>query len=212
MPSSRDWLQHRREQRRFWRCEVKRGYEWPLSWRQSGRSWQRAPLRVKADERRLKFKRLGVVAKQSNGTGRTRTRAGQAHHFDHRRKRPVADIVARWQSAAMVAFRIVLIALWVILAGYTAVVISRYGLGLLPVFFGDIASIGWPGQFNLDFLCFLMLSAAWTAWRNAFSTIGLFLALIAFFGGAGFLLPYLFFLTLREKGDTSRVLVGTRPS
>jgi len=112
----------------------------------------------------------------------------------------------------MTAFRTSLIILWAILAGYTAVVISRYGLGLLPVFFGDIAKIGWPGQFNLDFLCFLVLSATWTAWRNAFSAVGLLLALVAFFGGAGFLLPYLFFLTLREQGNVSRVLVGTRQS
>lgn len=110
----------------------------------------------------------------------------------------------------MAAFRIVLVILWTVLAGYTAIVLSRYGMGLLPVFFGDIAKAGWPGQFNLDFLCFLVLSAFWTAWRNAFSGTGALLALVAFFGGAGFLLPYLLFLTLRERGDMARVLVGPR--
>lgn len=110
----------------------------------------------------------------------------------------------------MNALRFVLIALWIILAGYTAFVVSNYGLGLLPVFFGDIAEVAWPGQFNLDFLCFLVLSALWTAWRNAFSGLGLLLAIIAFFGGAGFLLPYLLFLTFRERGDLVRVLVGNR--
>ena len=114
----------------------------------------------------------------------------------------------RVSLTVMATFRTSLIILWAILAGYTAVVISRHGLGLLPIFFGDIGKIGWPGQFNLDFLCFLDLSAGWTAWRNAFSVSGLLLALLAFFGGAGFLLPYLFFLTFRERGNIARVLTG----
>lgn len=75
------------------------------------------------------------------------------------------------------------------LAGYTAIVVANYGLGLLPIFLGDIVALTWPGQFNLDFLCFLVLSAPWTAWRNTFSGVGLLLAIIAFFGGPGFLLP-----------------------
>lgn len=110
----------------------------------------------------------------------------------------------------MTAFRTLLGILWLVLAAYTAVVVSRHGADLLPIFFGDIAAVAWPGQFNLDFLCFLSLSALWTAWRNAFSTGGLLLAVPAFFGGAGFLLPYLLFLTFREKGDLARVLIGDR--
>ncbi len=108
----------------------------------------------------------------------------------------------------MTAFRTLLGILWLALAAYTAVVVSRHGVGLLPIFFGDIAAVAWPGQFNLDFLCFLILSALWTAWRNAFSVGAFLLAVLAFFGGAGFLLPYLLFLTFREKGDLARVLIG----
>jgi hypothetical protein len=40
--------------------------------------------------------------------------------------------------------------------------------------------------------------------------IALLLALIAFFGGAGFLLPYLVFLTVQERGNMPRVLIGAR--
>lgn len=110
----------------------------------------------------------------------------------------------------MRAFQLLLIALWLVLAAYTGVVIARHGLDLLPVFFGDMAKLGWPGQFNLDFLCFLVLSALWTAWRNGFSAGGLTLALVAFFGGAGFLLPYLLWLTISTRGDMHRVLMGVR--
>lgn len=62
----------------------------------------------------------------------------------------------------MGSFRTLLIIFWLALAAYTAVVISRHGFGFLPIFFGDVAKLGWPGQFNLDFLCFLILSALWT--------------------------------------------------
>ncbi len=110
----------------------------------------------------------------------------------------------------MRAFQLLLIALWLLLVVYTGVVIARHGIDLLPVFFGDMAKVAWPGQFNLDFMCFLVLSALWTAWRSGFSARGLALALVAFFAGAGFLLPYLLWLTITARGDMRRVLLGVR--
>jgi len=61
----------------------------------------------------------------------------------------------------MAAFRALLVAMLVVLAAYTAVVISNHGWDLLSVFFGDMATMAWPGQFNLDFLFMLTLSAIW---------------------------------------------------
>ena len=83
----------------------------------------------------------------------------------------------------MALLRIVLVIHLAILTAYTAIVIGNHGWNLMPVFFGDMALMGWPGQFNLDFIGFLMLSALWTAWRNSFSPLGLALAVVAFFGG-----------------------------
>jgi hypothetical protein len=108
----------------------------------------------------------------------------------------------------MTGFRMVLVAAWFALAFYTGAVIAEHGLGLLPVFFGDIAAVKWPGQFNADFLCFLGLSAIWTAWRNSFSPFGLALAAVAFVGGAGFLLPYLLILSIQFRGDVAAMLMG----
>jgi membrane protease YdiL (CAAX protease family) len=108
----------------------------------------------------------------------------------------------------MRSFQVLLAGLWLALAIYTGVVIAQHGLNLLPIFFGDMARLAWPGQFNLDFLCLLTLSALWTAWRNAWSPLGLGLAVAAFFGGAGFLLPYLLILTLQTRGDIGAVLLG----
>jgi hypothetical protein len=108
----------------------------------------------------------------------------------------------------MTAFRSLLLVMLVVLAGYTAVVIANHGWDLLAVFFGDIASLTWPGQFNLDFLFMLTLSATWVAWRHRFSASGLVLGALAFFGGAMFLTIYLLVVTARTRGDVRKVLLG----
>jgi len=110
----------------------------------------------------------------------------------------------------MNALRIYLIAAWTVLIVYTAFVIGRDGLGLLPIFFGDIAAGHWPGQFNADFLSMLALSALWTGWRNGWTPLGWVLAIMAFFPGGTFLMPYLLILLHREQGDMRMVLLGQR--
>lgn len=110
----------------------------------------------------------------------------------------------------MIAFRLLLSAILVMIVLYTIPVVANHGLGLLQVFFGDIANMGWPGQFNLDFLGFLILSALWTAWRNDFSPGGLGLAILAFFLGAPFLTAYLLMLSFRCGGDPRVMLLGER--
>lgn len=99
----------------------------------------------------------------------------------------------------MLTLRLVLIAHLAALTVYSTIVIANHGIDLLPVFFSDIAQMAWPGQFNLDFLGFLMLSALWTAWRNNFSAQGLLLAVLAFFGGMMFLSIYLLILSLSAR-------------
>ncbi|MEE1876928.1 hypothetical protein [Altererythrobacter litoralis] len=108
----------------------------------------------------------------------------------------------------MKPFYLLLMVLWGILAFYTGHVIADHGFNLFPYLFGDMAEWTWPGQFNLDFMMMLFLSASWTEWRNGFSTPGLILALIAFLGGAGFLLPYLTYLAWKHEGDTAAILLG----
>ena len=108
----------------------------------------------------------------------------------------------------MTLFRLFLAIAWGVLAAYTAIVISREGMDLLPVFFGDIAALTWSGQFNLDFLLMLTLSALWVAWRHRFSPAGLALGAIALVGGLLFLLPYLFVLSLRAGSDARSLLLG----
>lgn len=110
----------------------------------------------------------------------------------------------------MAAFRVLLVLMFGTIFLYTIAVVADHGLGLLPVFFGDILQMGWPGQFNLDFLGFLILSAFWTAWRNRFSAGGLGLAVLALFFGAPFLTLYLLYLSVRCNGDAVEMLAGNR--
>ena len=56
----------------------------------------------------------------------------------------------------MNAFRILLVVFIIAIISFTGVVIYNHGWNLLPIFFSDIVAMTWPGQFNFDFLCFLV--------------------------------------------------------
>jgi hypothetical protein len=108
----------------------------------------------------------------------------------------------------MNALRMFLVAVFLVIAGYTLVVIANHGLNLLPVFFGDMIKMQWPGQFNLDFMCMLLLAGLWVSWRHQFSVPGLALGLVAVFGGALFLSAYLLVESFRTRGEMQRLLLG----
>jgi hypothetical protein len=108
----------------------------------------------------------------------------------------------------MTGFRILLIVIFTTIAVYTAIVVANHGMGLLPIFFGDIAKMQWPGQFNLDFFGFLLLSGFWVAWRHQFSPAGLALGVFAVFSGAPFLSLYLFIASFQVNGDVKQLLLG----
>ena len=108
----------------------------------------------------------------------------------------------------MTLFRVFLGAMLAVIAVYTVAVVAQHGLSLFPVFFGDIVAMGWPGQFNLDFLGMLMLSALWTAWRNDFTPKGLLLGLLALLFGAPFLTIYLLVLSVQNQGNLKQMLLG----
>ena len=110
----------------------------------------------------------------------------------------------------MGALRIYLSIIFVVILGYTSVTIANHGMNLLPVFFGDIAALTWNGQFNMDFLGFLLLSGLWVAWRHHFSVPGLGLGLVAVFGGMLFLCTYLLVALAQVKGDAAALLLGPR--
>ena len=105
-------------------------------------------------------------------------------------------------------FRALLIAMLVVLAAYTGVVMAEHGANLVPPFFAPMLEMTWQGQFNLDFLMFLTLSSLWTAWRGGFSGAALGLGALALFFGILFLTIYLLILLRWTGGDLRRVLLG----
>jgi len=108
----------------------------------------------------------------------------------------------------MTAFRGLLALMLLVLGVYTGIVLFEYGPTLFQRFFGDMAAVNWAGQFNLDFMMMLMLSALWVSWRHEFSALGLGLGVIAFFGGIGFLSIYFLIMIPRVNGDIAVLLMG----
>jgi hypothetical protein len=105
-------------------------------------------------------------------------------------------------------FRLFLVVLFTGVAGYTVVVVRDHGLGLFEVFFGDMARMGWAGQFNVDFMAMLALSGTWLAWRHHFSPVGILMGTLGFFGGAPVLTAYLFCASFVANGDVKELLLG----
>ena len=108
----------------------------------------------------------------------------------------------------MSVFRVLMVVLFAVIVVYTVLVIAEHGADFLSLFFDDIAAMTWNGQFNLDFMGFLAMSASWVAWRNGFSPLGLLLGVGAFFLGVPFLTAYLLVLSFRTNGDVARMLLG----
>ena len=110
----------------------------------------------------------------------------------------------------MTLFRIFVIGIFVCLLVYTVIVGSNHGWDLIPIFFVDMARMEWPGQFNLDFMFMLSLSAFWVSWRHRFSGPGLVLGFLALFGGSLFLSVYLLVISFQSNADPRQMLLGGR--
>ena len=113
----------------------------------------------------------------------------------------------------MTLFRLLLAAIIATVGGYTVFVVTDHGWNFLPVYFNDIAKMGWPGQFNMDFSALLVLGSVWLMWRHHFSPLGLLFGLVIFVGGAPFLCSYLLVASSQANGDVKELLLGkTRAS
>ena len=109
----------------------------------------------------------------------------------------------------MKLFRLLLLLFTAMLAVYTGIVVVHHGWVLFSVFTADIAALNWPGQFNLDFTCYLILSAIWMAWRHGFSPGSLVMAIAAAIIGIMIFAPYLLYISFQAKGDVRHILLGT---
>jgi hypothetical protein len=110
----------------------------------------------------------------------------------------------------MTLFRLFLLTVIGAVGVYTAIVVANHGLDLLPVFFGDIAKMEWPGQFNVDFFAFMTLGATWIMWRHHFALAGIALGFCVFAGGAPYVCTYLLVASFQANGDVKEILLGKR--
>ena len=108
----------------------------------------------------------------------------------------------------MTLFRLVLIAIITFVGAYTVAVVGKHGVDFVSPFFGDIAEMGWAGQFNMDFWSFLILGSIWLMWRYHFSSLGLLFGLVIFVGGALFLCSYLLIVIAKDRPDVAELLLG----
>jgi len=98
----------------------------------------------------------------------------------------------------------------VALVVYTVYAVKNEGWALFQVITDNIYALGWNGQFNLDFSCYLTLSGLWIMWRNQFSFPSILIAVNAMIIGIIVFAPYLLYLLFSEKGDLKKVLIGKR--
>ncbi len=110
----------------------------------------------------------------------------------------------------MIAFRIFLAVFFAALFAYTLKVGFEYGWNLIPPFFAEMQGFTWQGQFNFDFMGFLLLSAIWCAWRNNFTPLGFGIAILGVTGGMLFLTAYLIYLSVTTGGDIKTIMLGVR--
>lgn len=110
----------------------------------------------------------------------------------------------------MNTFRALLLFMTVSIVTYTLITVVNHGWNLFPLFFGDMVTMTWSGQFNVDFICFLILSGLWITWRHQFSPGGLALGLIATVGGIMVVAPYLLFTTFQANGDMGVLLLSEK--
>ena len=96
------------------------------------------------------------------------------------------------------------------LLAYTYFAFQNEGANLLQIFLQNIKSLNWNGQFNLDFLCYLILSGLWIMWRNKFSVKSIVLGSLAMILGTVVFAPYLLLLLFQENGDIKKILTGNR--
>jgi hypothetical protein len=105
-------------------------------------------------------------------------------------------------------FKLLLVVQTIGLLIYTFLAYRAEGPDLFNVFIVNINSLTWTGQFNLDFLCYLILSGLWIMWRSKFDPKSIIIGIIAMILGIVFFAPYILWLLMIENGDISRVLIG----
>ena len=110
----------------------------------------------------------------------------------------------------MNTLRLLLIVSTFIIFLITFVASTNQGIFWPAVYFGDIFSLDWRSQFNIDFLIHLILLATWIVWREGNTFKGYAFGFLSIFMGGMFGFPYILYATYKAKGDPKLVVLGTK--
>lgn len=108
----------------------------------------------------------------------------------------------------MTRLRILLILMTGVMAATTGAVMLREGVDFLTPFISAVLVLGWQGQFNLDFACYLILSALWIAWRAGFAPGACAIAALAALLGMLVFAPYVLVQIAKSRGGLAALLLG----
>ena len=108
----------------------------------------------------------------------------------------------------MAYFRTVLIVMTVLIVAFTGAAISAGGIDLSSRCFAPSFSKNCLFLCDVFFVCYLVLSGLWMAWRRGFDRVGIALGLMAPPLGILFFAPYLLALSLQTGGNARRLLLG----
>jgi len=108
----------------------------------------------------------------------------------------------------MTGFRWALITMMALIVVFTVAAVANGGINLVTPFLTPILALSWQGQFNIDFMCYLVLSGIWMAWRGGFTVDSMALGILAPPLGILFFAPYLLYLVGKLNGDPRRLLLG----
>ncbi len=107
----------------------------------------------------------------------------------------------------MTLFRAFLVVQFLVVTIYTLIVVANVGPNLFPAAINGVQAMDWQGQFNLDFLTFVLLAGLWIAWRHNFTPLGIVLGL-CIFGGMIYFAVYLLVISFQTNGDMKQILLG----
>ena len=92
----------------------------------------------------------------------------------------------------------------------TILAVTTQGYNWPAVALGDIASLNWRSQFDVDFIIHLLLLAGWVVWREGATPRGYVFGFLSIVMGGMFSFPYLLHASLVARGDVRQMLLGVR--
>jgi len=96
----------------------------------------------------------------------------------------------------------------IIIYSITVIAINGYGVNWPAVAIGDLASLSWRSQFDIDFIIHLLLLATWVVWREGATTRAYLFGLLSVVMGGMFSFPYIVYTSIKAKGNVKDMLLG----